>query len=523
MKTKLFFVMIAMMSMALSSCAQEASLPKFTKVLEVLNRGINVRAEPSTTSAKIGSNPEFLLVIDEDAEWYHAYVLIEGESEGRFLTQPGYVSKKVCKVREPKALNADYARNVMPEANLSFCVRKSGRYKDYCIVSYDEYYRRSDLTYLFVGKVYGNYAVGVQRAIEEDYGTERIKSFGDDGELLDIPLARVYPSTADSYDWNGLTDVEIDKLLETLDDDEVNVLLPGRVVYTHRDLEEVTGEGVVCYRYNASGKYDDEEYEEDDVALSAPTPQSFEHDRFALKQLKYDKFVEITKDGVNIRKQPNTKSPRLIAFYDPSEECLDCPAEHRWTTRQVKAGEGENASSKGMVMPLTGESGDWYQVHLGSIELFEYGYISKKFCKLINRKPLELPIGFNGNIDPNDHLCIYMIESGKYKGLCIVDEADAFNGESYIRLGVYYNGMCIFPYEIPYEHDSRTHIQDGTLYAPESALSKFSISTSTTLLDLLMQNLDLMRRESTIIYFDYNMNEFSPDRFSLLTKDVLIN
>ena len=519
MKKLLLFAFVV--ATTIISVAQDVKLPEFTKVLEVLNRGVNVRAEPSTTSAKIGSNPEFLLVIDEDAEWYHAYVLIEGESEGRFLTQPGYVSKKVCKVREPKALNADYARNVLPEANLSFCVRKSGRYKDYCIVSYDEYYSRSGLTLLFVGKVYGNYAVGVQRAIEEDYGTERIKSFGDDGELLDIPLARVYPSTADSYDWNGLTDAEIDKLLETLDDDEVNVLLPGRVVYTHRDLEEVTGEGVVCYRYKASGKYDDEEYEEDDVALSAPAPPSFEHEKFMLKPLKYDRFITVTKDGVNIRKQPNVQSPRLVQIYDP--ECLDCPAELRWTTKQFKPHDGESASVQGIALPLVGESGDWYQVHLGSIELFEYGYISKKFCKLINRKPLELPIGFNGNIDPNDHLCIYMIESGKYKGLCIVDEADAFNGESYIRLGVYYNGMCIFPYEIPYEHDSRTHIQDGTLYAPESALSKFSISTSTTLLDLLMQNLDLMRRESTIIYFDYNMNEFSPDRFSLLTKDVLIN
>ena len=526
MKTKLFFVMIAMMSMALSSCAQEASLPKFTKVLEVLNRGINVRAEPSTTSAKIGSNPEFLLVIDEDAEWYHAYVLIEGESEGRFLTQPGYVSKKVCKVREPKALNADYARNVMPEANLSFCVRKSGRYKDYCIVSYDEYYSRSGLTFLFVGKVYGNYAVGVQRAIEKDYGTERIKSFGDDGELLDIPLARVYPSTAD--DWNGLTDVEIDKLLESLDDDEVNVLLPGRVVYTHRDLEEVTGEGVVCYRYNASGKYDDEEYEEDDVALSAPTPQSFEHDRFALKQLKYNKFVEITKDGVNIRKQPDTKSPRLVAFYDPSEECLDCPAEHRWTTRQVKAGEGKNASSKGMVMPLTGESGDWYQMFIGNINgyyLCEPGYVSKQFCNIVNKKALRLPFDKS---DEYTTFNIFMVESGKYKGLCVAIENDGFYDPT-LRLGVYYDGMCIFPYSITYwdsDENKRAYIDNNSLKVKSGALNKFNITTSTTILDLLMNHLDKMNDGYTTIYTSlyspmyYDESSYS---FVLPTKDVLKN
>ena len=521
MKTKLFFVMIALMGMTLNGSAQQTAPSEFTKVLEVLNRGINVRAEPSTNSKKIGSDAKYLMVLSEDAEWYHAVVLTDGSLE----PQGGYVSKKVCKVRDLPALDANYINRSLPDAGIRKTVRQSGKYKGYSIFCFD----RAETYTLFFGRECGNYYVGTALECIDPY--EEYRFSGSDGEQS-ISSVRVQKSEEGMEpDWNKLSDYEIDKLLAI--ESKTFILLPGRMTITYRgDTEDSVGEGVnIYYWYNASGKYghdDKGEHDEGGTAVSAPAPPSFEHDRFALKQLKYDKFVEITKDGVNIRKQPDTKSPRLVAFYDPSEECLDCPAEHRWTTRQVKAGEGKNASSKGMVMPLTGESGDWYQMFIGDINgyyLCEPGYVSKQFCNIVNKKPLRLPFDKS---DEYTTFNIFMVESGKYKGLCVAIENDGFYDPT-LRLGVYYDGMCIFPYSITYwesDENKRAYIDDNSLNVKMGALNKFNITTSTTILDLLMNHLDKMNNGYTTIYTSlyspmyYDESSYS---FVLPTKDVLKN
>ena len=72
MKKRISILMLAVLGMAIQGVAQVTlEFPKFTKVLQVLSKGINVRAEPSTQSEIICKGPQMLLVIDETAEWYH--------------------------------------------------------------------------------------------------------------------------------------------------------------------------------------------------------------------------------------------------------------------------------------------------------------------------------------------------------------------------------------------------------------------------------------------------------------------
>lgn len=495
MKTKLLLVLLILAGTSIKGFSQQ----KFQKALEVLNRGVNVRAEASTSSEKIASNPEFLLVIDEDAEWYHAYILLNanGGEFGDILPNPGYVSKKVCKVREPKTLNSSYFQNAIELAQLTGCVRETGKYKGLCAISYNSDYAADDRENLFLGYLNDNYGYGFGISFVSDYGEDRIKSFGDDGALLNVPFARVKSDNSLTYNWNALTDAEIDKIINP--SATVSFILPGKVRFDFRDGGGETGESVVVYSFIQSENDETTEEESAEETTAEPTP-SFEHEKFTIKPFKFDKFIQVTKNGVNIRKQPNTQSPRLMKLYDQTEECMDCPAEHKWMTRQLKPNEGENASYAGLELPLTGESGDWYQVYIGDISSYmldDYGYISKQFCRVTHREPMQLPVE---RMDDISGFAIYMVESGKYKGLCVAVERDEFYGQ-FLRLGVYYDGMCVFPYSIEYWESEKTYIENNNLNVKPGMLSKSNLTTSSALLDYLMSNLSHMSSEFTTIYY----------------------
>ncbi|MBP3711439.1 MAG: hypothetical protein IJ219_02035 [Bacteroidaceae bacterium] len=494
MKSKLLLLLLILVGTS-SKCFSE----DIQKALQVLNRGVNVRAEASASSAKIASNPEYLLVVDEDEEWYHAYILMNanGEESGEILPQLGYVSKKVCKVREPKAINSAYIQNAIKHASITASVRESGKYKGLCAFSFNSSYAADDREYLFLGILYDNYVWGVSIAFVCDYGEKRIRSFGDDGERLNVPFARIYPDNSDTYVWNALTDDEINKILSITAANEY--LLPGKVRFSFRDGDGETGDSFVIYSSPLQEQNESTVDENSEETTAEPTP-SFEHEKFTIKPFKFDKFIQVTKNGVNIRKQPNTQSPRLMKLYDQTEECMECPAEHKWMTRQLKPNEGENASYEGLELPLTGESGDWYQVYIGDISSYmldDYGYISKQFCRVTHREPMQLPVE---RMDDISGFAIYMVESGKYKGLCISVEKDEFYGQT-LRLGVYYDGMCVFPYSIPYWDSEKIYIENNNLNVKPGMLSKSNLTTSSALLDYLVSNLSHMSSEFTTIYY----------------------
>lgn len=177
------------------------------------------------------------------------------------------------------------------------------------------------------------------------------------------------------------------------------------------------------------------------VAQVSAYPQ-FNHEKFNVEIPPLDKVVKVTSTGVNIRKQPNAQSPRLVMKL--TETCMDCPPEHIWVNRQLRRGEEAVPADKLDVLPYVGETGDWYEVYLDNSHgtpLKTTAYIMKKFCKVKKVRPLLLP-------SPDSDDLIAVAITGKYVGLCLESCVDAYEGMTFLRLGKYEKGMFIFPYTI---------------------------------------------------------------------------
>ena len=104
---------------------------------------------------------------------------------------------------------------------------------------------------------------------------------------------------------------------------------------------------------------------------------------FTVKEPKFDKFVKITKEDVNLRKGPSAQSPKLMyegittwagTYWLGAKDKMHCPAED------------SPARFEGQYTPVVGETEDWVQF------LF-YGesrsvYVKKEFCDFKSSKDL---------------------------------------------------------------------------------------------------------------------------------------
>ena len=130
-----------------------------------------------------------------------------------------------------------------------------------------------------------------------------------------------------------------------------------------------------------------------------------------LKVPRWEKFVQITKDGVNLRKAPNASSPKLMS------RGADWAQELSWTPKQEFEAHHIPA---GKVLPVIKETSEWYCLYYGD---YSYGelrgayevYVMKKFCTPVS------PIYF---------------DSGDYQ-TC---EVDMVSGSKGYMMGVYYLG-----------------------------------------------------------------------------------
>ena len=516
-------IMIIMTITATQSMAQDYKLPKFTKILEVVSKGVNVRQQPSVNSPKLDcGSPDFLMVIDETADWYHAAILTNGEGDGEVVSQPGYVSKKVCKVRELKTLDENYARSVLQEADFTYNIRQAGKYKGYSIITYRSNYAADDHSGMFIGKMYGNCCIGAHVGFEYEYDSNQIKiTLGwdnDDLVYLYIPDKQVYNQEKGEYDFNGLTDQNIDRIFSISGKEFTNILLPGTVRYHYRDGNGATGNGVSCYFFNHSlyqGEitWKDSCFINDAASIkkaSMPDYPEFKHEKFAIKAPSLDKIVCVTADGVNIRKQPNAQSPRLIAV--PNEDYLDCPAELIWINRTPKKNEEVVYANEFYIFPLLGESGDWYKVYLDRVRgntVDTEAYIMKKFCKVEKITPLTLPAPEGWNVA--------MVKSGKYAGLCLMYEFNGMDDEPKLKLGKYSDGMFLFTHTIMVQMSDENKIKfvDGEFPYLSVGKNMFNISdisgepdldlnkfiSNERLLDVLINNIDKMNKYFTTIYY----------------------
>lgn len=238
----------------------------------------------------------------------------------------------------------------------------------------------------------------------------------------------------------------------------------------------------------------------------SPAYPEFKNEKFNVDIPTIDKVVKVTTNGVNIRKEPNAKSPRLVSQYDASEECMDCPANIVWLNRTLKKNEEAASPSTEDVFPLVEETGDWYKIRIDTYRLNYLNtpaYIMKKFCKIVQRRPILLPAP--------EWLSIAISNSPKYAGLCVQIYLDDFNGVSEMRLGKYTNGMFVFPYSINFEiandkkirfaqRENYTYISIDESMSPydNTNISKF---VADKYLDLFMNNLDKMNKNTLSVYY----------------------
>lgn len=92
--------------------------------------------------------------------------------------------------------------------------------------------------------------------------------------------------------------------------------------------------------------------------------------QMSLKIPKWEKFVRITTDKVNLRKAPSTNSPKLVHSYGPGF-CLELS----WS---AQPGDEAYHLESGRVLPVLKETGDWYCLYLDSG--YEV-YVMKRFCE----------------------------------------------------------------------------------------------------------------------------------------------
>lgn len=247
------------------------------------------------------------------------------------------------------------------------------------------------------------------------------------------------------------------------------------------------------------------------MAQSSSYPE-FMNENFTVEIPSLDKLVKVTTDDVNIRKEPNAKSPRLVTQFD-EDGCMDCPATIVWLNRPLKKNENAASPSEDEVFPLIEESGDWYKIQINDYRLNYLNtpaYIMKKFCKVEKTRPLTLP--------SPEWINVVMVKTGKYTGLCLQCYVSDFEDVCDFRLGKYTNGMFVFPYSIRFQTASDKKIRfvnDGDykyLSIDESMvpfengnLTKF---TAEKYLDLFMNNLNKMNKNSTYIYYGAEGDEY---------------
>lgn len=161
----------------------------------------------------------------------------------------------------------------------------------------------------------------------------------------------------------------------------------------------------------------------------------------------WQKFVCVNNNDVNLRKAPNTDSPRLMT--EPGEMndiylWSDAPA--GYSTRKPFR------LSKGHAVPVISETDEWYHVYIYDYECGDVqAYIMKTFCIEIT----PIPISNNGNI--------HKITTGMFEGKYLLYNPGGFYGEEpSISLGEEINGGgYVFPdfphplsHTVPYVGDT---------------------------------------------------------------------
>lgn len=235
------------------------------------------------------------------------------------------------------------------------------------------------------------------------------------------------------------------------------------------------------------------------VAMLGMTLQGIGQVPFGVGFPSPQNFVKVTASGVNLRKAPNTSSPRLVYRNNISDDCLDCDPSLAWSSGQLKRGE-KPVNAK--MLYICGESGDWWQVKFyedvyGDGGYTETAYVMKKFCKKLTPRPLSLPAPKDKNIA--------MVKTGKYKGMCL-EWLYGYEDSQILRFGRYIDGVFAFVYSIEFSKNYRdtndTQFEsydfrniaslEVHLFDSNGQLNLNKLAEDTKTLDVLMANRNKM-------------------------------
>gem|GEM_PF-6532605 len=224
---------------------------------------------------------------------------------------------------------------------------------------------------------------------------------------------------------------------------------------------------------------------------------------FDVKVPDVNKFVKVTSTGVNLRQAPTTASPRLIFQSNISGDCLDCEPSLVWSSKPL--GRNDQRVDANLLY-ICGESsdGEWWNVQYyedlyGDMAYVEKAYIMKKFCKSMKARLLPLAAPQDKNIQ--------LVLSGPYVGLCL-EWLYGYGDCRILRIGRYINGVYAFAYSIEFSYNETNETKfeivndfdqvsfGAHLFNDEQRLDLVKLANDTKVLNLLMNNLNKMRKDN---------------------------
>lgn len=148
---------------------------------------------------------------------------------------------------------------------------------------------------------------------------------------------------------------------------------------------------------------------------------------------KYNVLFKVKADGLNMRKAPDANSAKLMAWYSDAGS-FETEVYYFFSDENRGRYKADNYTgafieavhpSKDELLPITGESGDWYQVECPNIGKVPYAYVMKKFGTKIevadwgevNFCPSIYEYDEQGNQLPLQRLPVMHRPGGKYKSL----------------------------------------------------------------------------------------------------------
>ena len=165
--------------------------------------------------------------------------------------------------------------------------------------------------------------------------------------------------------------------------------------------------------------------------------------------------IEVTSNGVNLRKSPSSAAPKLLWWCEGESDCCS----YEWSEPNKYRGARPATAEKGEVFAVLSETPEWYEVitHCEG----KVAFISKQFAKIkeleeIFPETLSQP-GYYDNECPQ----IPGIQKGEYRGYALIQKTGL--EDTFISFGRIINGflVCnwtIYTYIETLEDDGRFNI-----------------------------------------------------------------